>query len=174
MGLSPAPPTPQLRIPWPGGPFANGATEANVGKTLCGCLKPVNLKSQGHLTHWVEHARVWACKCRLDSIGTQWELGQGSATLSPGTHDQCRSPPCLSLALTGPLNNRTTGRRKACLGGKYLGHLTQNNSFIQKLLVCDFPPSLNQARKPSLMGPEQPPWWKPSCWAVRMGSNGDT
>lgn len=58
MGLSPAPPTPQLRIPWPGGPFANGATEANIGKTLCGCLKPVNLKSQGHLTHWVEPVSV--------------------------------------------------------------------------------------------------------------------
>lgn len=35
--------------------------------------------------------------------------------------------------------------------------LTQNNSFIRKLLVCELPPSLSQARNPSLMGPAQPP-----------------
>lgn len=84
------------------------------------------------------------------------------------------------LALTRPWNNRATGRGKACLGGKPLGPLTWNNSFIQKLLVCEFPPSFNQARKPSLMGTTHfhgvgsVSKVVPSWWAVGMGSNGDT
>lgn len=52
--------------------------------------------------------------------------------------------------------------------------LTQHKSFIQKLLVCEVPPSLKQARKPAVKGTVQPPWGKPSWWAVRMGGDGET
>lgn len=58
---------------------------------------------------------------------------------------------------TWALEQQGPRRCKACLGGKHSEPLTQNNSFIQKLLVYEFPPSLSQVGKPSLMGTTQPP-----------------
>lgn len=95
-------------------------------------------------------------------------------TVSGGLARALQPPLLEPLAVTRPWNNRATGRCKACLGGKHLGSWPRTILFIQKLLLSEFPPSFNQARKPALMGTTHLlRVGVPSWWAVGMGSNGD-
>lgn len=144
----------------------------NVGKFPCGHFTPVNLnKSQGHQSHWLEGVR---------GLGLQVQGGHhgNSVGIRPG-HSTLLSWSPWSVPLPGvpgstwALEQQGPRRCKACLGGKHSEPLTQNNSFIQKLLVYEFPASLSQVEKPSLMGTTQPPQGKQSWWAGRTGSNGD-
>lgn len=159
-----SPHSPVLK-PW--GPFCEWSDRASFPRSKY--RKNPGLTPPGCLAHWPEQAEPQGLQLRQGGAGWCMNLWAAVASaeqpflLGPMTRaETARLSPARMPGLNKDPGMTWPGRGRACLGGKDLRPLTWNNSFIQKLLVCEFPPSLSQARKPPWAGPVRPPPGSPA------------